>query len=86
MPAAAKLMADNQLAPGSVPGTGRDGRTTKGDVLGAIESGRAGGAPAPAPGAGGGQARRSRRPRRCRRWPRRRRHSASATAPSSACR
>jgi len=36
MPAAAKQMADNQLAPGSVPGTGRDGRVTKGDVLGAI--------------------------------------------------
>jgi len=33
MPAAAKLMADSQLAPGSVPGTGRDGRVTKGDVL-----------------------------------------------------
>ena len=36
MPAAAKLMADNQLAAGSVAGTGRDGRITKGDVLGAI--------------------------------------------------
>jgi len=37
MPAAAKLMADNQLAAGSVVGTGRDGRVTKGDVLGALE-------------------------------------------------
>ncbi len=36
MPAAAKLMADNNLAAGSVAGTGRDGRVTKGDVLGAI--------------------------------------------------
>jgi 2-oxoglutarate dehydrogenase E2 component (dihydrolipoamide succinyltransferase) len=36
MPAAAKLMADNQLAPGSVAGTGRDGRVIKGDVLGAV--------------------------------------------------
>jgi 2-oxoglutarate dehydrogenase E2 component (dihydrolipoamide succinyltransferase) len=36
MPAAAKIMADNQLAAGSVPGTGRDGRVTKGDVLGAV--------------------------------------------------
>ena len=45
MPAAAKLMADNQLAPGSVPGTGRDGRVTKGDVLGALA------APAAAPAA-----------------------------------
>ncbi len=33
MPAAAKLMADRQLAPGSVAGTGKDGRVLKGDVL-----------------------------------------------------
>ena len=33
MPSAAKLMADNHMAAGSVPGTGRDGRVTKGDVL-----------------------------------------------------
>lgn len=39
MPAAAKLMADNQLASGSVAGTGKDGRVTKGDVLGAVASG-----------------------------------------------
>ena len=39
MPAAAKLMADNNLAAGSVPGTGKDGRVTKGDVLGAVASG-----------------------------------------------
>ncbi|WP_280156492.1 2-oxoglutarate dehydrogenase complex dihydrolipoyllysine-residue succinyltransferase [Piscinibacter sp. XHJ-5] len=39
MPAAAKLMADNQLAAGSVAGTGRDGRVTKGDVLGVLEAG-----------------------------------------------
>ena len=36
MPAAAKLMADNALAAGSVAGTGKDGRVTKGDVLGAV--------------------------------------------------
>ena len=36
MPAAAKLMADNQLVAGSVPGTGKDGRVTKGDVLAAV--------------------------------------------------
>ena len=35
MPSAAKLMADNNLAAGTVPGTGKDGRVTKGDVLGA---------------------------------------------------
>ena len=45
MPAAAKLMADNQLAVGSVPGTGKDGRVTKGDVLQALQS------PAAAPAA-----------------------------------
>ncbi len=36
MPAAAKLMADNNLAAGSVAGTGKDGRVTKGDVLTAV--------------------------------------------------
>ena len=39
MPAAAKLMADNHLAPGSVSGTGKDGRVTKGDVLSAVAGG-----------------------------------------------
>ena len=39
MPAAAKLMADNQLAAGSVAGTGKDGRVTKGDVLVAVAAG-----------------------------------------------
>jgi len=39
MPAAAKLMADNQLAAGSVAGTGKDGRVTKGDVLSAVAGG-----------------------------------------------
>lgn len=47
MPAAAKLMADNNLAAGSVAGSGRDGRVTKGDVLGAVASG--GAKPAAAP-------------------------------------
>jgi 2-oxoglutarate dehydrogenase E2 component (dihydrolipoamide succinyltransferase) len=41
MPAAAKLMADNNLAAGSVAGTGKDGRVTKGDVLGVVASGGA---------------------------------------------
>lgn len=36
MPAAAKIMADNNLPAGSVAGTGRDGRVTKGDALGAV--------------------------------------------------
>jgi len=52
MPAAAKLMADNNLAAGSVAGSGKDGRVTKGDVLAAVASGSAGGArPAVAPAA-----------------------------------
>ena len=41
MPAAAKLMADNNLAAGSVAGSGKDGRVTKGDVLAAVASGSA---------------------------------------------
>jgi 2-oxoglutarate dehydrogenase E2 component (dihydrolipoamide succinyltransferase) len=39
MPAAAKLMADNNLAAGTVSGTGKDGRVTKGDVLSAVAGG-----------------------------------------------
>jgi 2-oxoglutarate dehydrogenase E2 component (dihydrolipoamide succinyltransferase) len=49
MPAAAKLMADNQLPAGSVAGTGRDGRVTKGDVLGAVAAGAVKPSPAAAP-------------------------------------
>jgi 2-oxoglutarate dehydrogenase E2 component (dihydrolipoamide succinyltransferase) len=41
MPAAAKLMADNGMAPGSVAGTGKDGRVTKGDVLTAASAPKA---------------------------------------------
>jgi 2-oxoglutarate dehydrogenase E2 component (dihydrolipoamide succinyltransferase) len=44
MPAAAKLLADNNLSASAVAGTGKDGRVTKGDVLGALA--------APAPKAG----------------------------------
>jgi 2-oxoglutarate dehydrogenase E2 component (dihydrolipoamide succinyltransferase) len=39
MPAAAKLMADHALPAGSVAGSGKNGRITKGDVLGAVASG-----------------------------------------------
>ncbi|MCU0937743.1 MAG: 2-oxoglutarate dehydrogenase complex dihydrolipoyllysine-residue succinyltransferase [Burkholderiaceae bacterium] len=49
MPAAAKLMADAGLAAAQVAGTGRDGRITKGDVIGAIDGGAKPSAPAPAP-------------------------------------
>ncbi|PIY28074.1 MAG: dihydrolipoyllysine-residue succinyltransferase [Comamonadaceae bacterium CG_4_9_14_3_um_filter_60_33] len=45
MPAAAKLMADNQLAAGSVAGTGKDGRVTKGDVLAAVAAPKVAAAP-----------------------------------------
>jgi len=48
MPAAAKIMADNGLATGSVAGTGKDGRVTKGDVLGAVAAGANKPAAAPA--------------------------------------
>ncbi len=55
MPAAAKLLADNNLKTGDVTGTGKDGRVTKGDVLGAVAAGtRPAAAPvaaAPAPAA-----------------------------------
>ncbi|KFX80894.1 2-oxoglutarate dehydrogenase complex dihydrolipoyllysine-residue succinyltransferase [Ralstonia solanacearum] len=39
MPSAAKLMAEANLSAGQVAGTGRDGRITKGDVLGAVAGG-----------------------------------------------
>jgi 2-oxoglutarate dehydrogenase E2 component (dihydrolipoamide succinyltransferase) len=57
MPAAAKLMADNALADGSVAGTGKGGRVTKGDVIGVLAAGatapavQAAPAPVPAPAA-----------------------------------
>ena len=41
MPAAAKLLADNNLKTGDVSGTGKDGRVTKGDVLAAVAGGAA---------------------------------------------
>ncbi|GAB4208068.1 MAG: 2-oxoglutarate dehydrogenase complex dihydrolipoyllysine-residue succinyltransferase [Tibeticola sp.] len=46
MPAAAKIMADQGLSAGSVAGSGKDGRITKGDVLAAVAAGNR--APAPA--------------------------------------
>lgn len=47
MPAAAKLLAENNLNVGDVAGTGKDGRVTKGDVLSAVARGA--GAPAASP-------------------------------------
>ncbi|NUZ06178.1 2-oxoglutarate dehydrogenase complex dihydrolipoyllysine-residue succinyltransferase [Piscinibacter koreensis] len=49
MPAAQKMMADAGMAPGSVAGTGRDGRVLKGDVIAAQETGKAAPAPQAAP-------------------------------------
>ena len=43
MPAAAKILADNNMNAADVSGSGRDGRVTKGDALGAVA------APKPAP-------------------------------------
>jgi 2-oxoglutarate dehydrogenase E2 component (dihydrolipoamide succinyltransferase) len=53
MPAAAKLLAENKLSATDVAGTGRDGRVTKGDVLGALAAPKAApkAAPAAAPAA-----------------------------------
>ena len=39
MPAAAKLLSENNLSASAVAGTGKDGRVTKGDVLGAVAAG-----------------------------------------------
>ena len=39
MPAAAKLLAENNLTASAVAGTGKDGRVTKGDVLAAVAGG-----------------------------------------------
>jgi 2-oxoglutarate dehydrogenase E2 component (dihydrolipoamide succinyltransferase) len=49
MPAAAKRMADAGLSASQVPGTGRDGRITKGDVLTALQTAPAAPMAAPAP-------------------------------------
>jgi 2-oxoglutarate dehydrogenase E2 component (dihydrolipoamide succinyltransferase) len=38
MPAAAKIMAENELAPTGIVGTGRDGRITKADAIAAVRT------------------------------------------------
>ncbi|MEW7849355.1 2-oxoglutarate dehydrogenase complex dihydrolipoyllysine-residue succinyltransferase [Massilia aurea] len=48
MPAAAKILADNNLSAAGVDGSGRDGRVTKGDALAAVAGKPAAAAPAPA--------------------------------------
>ena len=49
MPAAAKILADNNLSAATVAGSGKDGRVTKGDALNAVKTGAAAPAPAAAP-------------------------------------
>jgi 2-oxoglutarate dehydrogenase E2 component (dihydrolipoamide succinyltransferase) len=49
MPAAAKMMAESGLAASQVGGTGRDGRITKGDVIGAVAAQSRAPAQAPIP-------------------------------------
>ncbi len=44
MPAAARMLAENNMSASSVAGTGKDGRVTKGDVINAVQN-----KPAPAP-------------------------------------
>jgi 2-oxoglutarate dehydrogenase E2 component (dihydrolipoamide succinyltransferase) len=48
MPAAQKIAADNRIDPGSIRGSGRGGRVTKGDVLDAMQPGGKPAAKAPA--------------------------------------
>ncbi|SFC21738.1 2-oxoglutarate dehydrogenase complex dihydrolipoyllysine-residue succinyltransferase [Massilia yuzhufengensis] len=48
MPAAAKILADNNMNAAGIDGSGRDGRVTKGDALAAVAGKPAAAAPAPA--------------------------------------
>jgi 2-oxoglutarate dehydrogenase E2 component (dihydrolipoamide succinyltransferase) len=50
MPAAAKILADNNMNAAGIDGSGRDGRVTKGDALAAVAN-KPAAAPAPAPAA-----------------------------------
>jgi 2-oxoglutarate dehydrogenase E2 component (dihydrolipoamide succinyltransferase) len=50
-PSAQRVAAENRLDPAAIPGTGKDGRITKGDALAAIEARAKQPAPAPAPSA-----------------------------------
>jgi 2-oxoglutarate dehydrogenase E2 component (dihydrolipoamide succinyltransferase) len=48
MPAAAKMLSENQMSASAVAGTGKDGRVTKGDVIQALAQPKPSAAPAPA--------------------------------------
>lgn len=49
MPSAAKILAENNLSASAVSGTGKDGRVTKGDALGAVAAAAAAPAAKPIP-------------------------------------
>ncbi|MEW6206584.1 MAG: 2-oxoglutarate dehydrogenase complex dihydrolipoyllysine-residue succinyltransferase [Pseudomonadota bacterium] len=51
MPAAAKMMAENKLSADQIAGSGKDGRITKGDVIGTLNAPAAAPAPAAKPAA-----------------------------------
>jgi 2-oxoglutarate dehydrogenase E2 component (dihydrolipoamide succinyltransferase) len=51
MPAAGKILADNNMTTAGIDGTGKDGRVTKGDALNAVANKAAAPAAAPAPAA-----------------------------------
>lgn len=51
MPAAAKMMAENKLSADQISGSGKDGRITKGDVIGTLNAPAAASAPAAKPAA-----------------------------------
>ncbi|MGZ3183437.1 MAG: 2-oxoglutarate dehydrogenase complex dihydrolipoyllysine-residue succinyltransferase [Telluria sp.] len=51
MPAAAKILADNNMSAAGIEGSGRDGRVTKGDALAAVAGGAKPAAAAAAPAA-----------------------------------
>jgi 2-oxoglutarate dehydrogenase E2 component (dihydrolipoamide succinyltransferase) len=46
-PVVRRLIAEHDLDPSTIPGTGAGGRITRGDVLGVIDSGASGGGPTP---------------------------------------
>jgi len=50
-PSAQRVAAENKLDPASIPGTGKDGRVTKGDALAALEARAKAPPPAPTPSA-----------------------------------
>ena len=77
-PVVARIAAEHGVDPTTVPGTGRDGRVTKKDILAFVESGEAPAAAAPPPATAPAPAVR----RRSHRQPRRRRRHHPLSAPA----